>query len=111
MRVGEVEIQRAWDDVCARFPFQGYLDPLRRSNLDVARTVARFLAPGSCILDFGAGPADKTALLARLGYRCTAMDDLADEWHKRGLARDMILQFAAAMDVEFIQLDGQGLPP
>jgi SAM-dependent methyltransferase len=109
--VSEAAIARAWKEVEARFPFRGYLTPLHRGNIDVARTVSRYLPTGSRILDFGAGPADKTALLASLGYKCIAMDDLADEWHKRDRAREMILRFAADMGIEFIQLDGRNLPP
>jgi len=84
---------------------------LRPGTEDVARTVCRYLPAGAQILDFGAGPADKTAVLAELGYACVAMDDLKDEWHVRGNAREMILDFAAEMDVQFISMDGDGLPP
>jgi SAM-dependent methyltransferase len=111
MPISEVALQRAWNDVVARFPFPGYLAPLRRGNLDIARTVSRYLPTGSRVLDFGAGPADKTALLACLGYKCIAMDDLEDEWHRLGNARERILDFAAGMGIEFIRLDGNGLPP
>src|ERR1700730_7018142 len=105
MQVSEIELQQAWDRLVTRFPFPGYLDPLRSGTEDVARTVSRYLPAGSSVLDFGAGPADKTAVLAALGYACTAMDDLNDEWHVRGNARQMILDFAADMGVEFIPLD------
>src|SRR5690242_17743867 len=101
MGVSETDLRQAWDRVAARFPFPGYLDPLRAGTEDVARTVAEYLPPGSRVLDFGAGPADKTAVLAALGYACTAVDDLKDEWHLRGQARQMILDFAADMGVEF----------
>jgi SAM-dependent methyltransferase len=109
--VGEVELQRAWDSVATRFPFEGYLDPLRPGTEDVARTVSKYLPMGSQVLDFGAGPADKTAVLAVLGFECTAMDDLKDEWHVRGNAREKILDFAAEMGVRFVPLDGDGLAP
>lgn len=110
MAVSEAGVQQACDRVAARFPFPGYLDPLRPGTEDVARTVCRYLDAGSRILDFGAGPADKTAVLAALGYSCTAMDDLNDEWHLRGQARQRILDFAADMGVDFIVLDGAQLP-
>lgn len=111
MQVSEVALQKAWDRVAACFPFPGYLDPLRPGTEDVARTVSRYLPAGSHVLDFGAGPADKTAVLAVLGYECTAMDDLKDEWHVRGNARELILDFAADTGVQFLPLDGDGLPP
>jgi SAM-dependent methyltransferase len=110
MQVSETELQQAWDRLVTRFPFPGYLGPLRPGTEDVARTVSHYLPVGSRVLDFGAGPADKTAVLATLGYACTAMDDLNDEWHVRGLARQMILDFAADMGVEFIPLDGKPAP-
>ena len=110
MQVSEAALQRAWAQLVAHFPFPGYLDPLRRSHLDVACTVSHYLPEGSRLLDYGAGPADKTALLAILGYKCTAMDDLEDEWHTRGEARQMILDFAADMGIDFVVLDGEGMP-
>ena len=111
MQVSEFSLQKAWNRVAERFPFPGYLDPLRPGTEDVARTVSRYLPAGARLLDFGAGPADKTAVLAALGYDCVAMDDLKDEWHLRGNAREMILDFAADMDVQFISMEGDGLPP
>jgi len=109
--VSEESIQRGWDRLIDHFPFTGYLDHLHDGSIDVARTVVRYLPAGSRILDFGAGPADKTALLAEMGYACTAMDDLDDEWHRRGEARQLILDFAAQMGVDFVLLDREGLPP
>ncbi len=109
MQASEVVLQNAWERVSARFPFPGYLDPLRASSEDVARTVLRYLPAGSRVLDYGAGPADKTALLAVLGYECVAMDDLKDEWHTRGNSRRSILDFADEMGVQFITLDGNGI--
>ena len=99
---GEAQLRIAGADVLARFPFPGYFDPDLGGHLWIARTVARYLPPGSRLLDFGAGAADKTAVLAALGYRCTAVDDLADEWHLRGGARDRILAFAAQSGIEFV---------
>lgn len=99
--VSDALLRSAADAVVARFPFPGYFDPALGGHLSIARTVAHYLPPGSRLLDFGAGAADKTAVLAASGYRCTAVDDLSDEWHLRGGARDRILHFAAAMGIEF----------
>ncbi|WP_030174499.1 class I SAM-dependent methyltransferase [Streptomyces sp. NRRL S-813] len=106
----DAEMERAVAQVIDAFPFGGYFDPELGGHITLAQTVQRFLGPGSRILDFGAGPADKTAVLAALGYRCTAVDDLQDEWHKRGRARELILDFAEKMGIEYIQLDGGALP-
>jgi SAM-dependent methyltransferase len=59
MPVGEAELQDTWNQVLDRFPFPDYIQ-IPRGHLEVARTVARLLPPGSRVLDFGAGPADKT---------------------------------------------------
>jgi SAM-dependent methyltransferase len=110
MQPSQTELKAAVEKVGERFPFPGYIDPFVSGHLSVAQTVTRYLAPGSRLLDFGAGPADKTAVLAALGYKCTAIDDLGDEWHKRGETRRMILDFAEDMGVEYITLDTHELP-
>lgn len=102
MHVSEGRAERACDDALARFPFPGYFDPALGGHRSIVRTVARHLPPGSRLLDFGAGAADKTAPLAALGYQCTAVDDLSDEWHQRGDARRRIHDFAAAMGIEYL---------
>jgi SAM-dependent methyltransferase len=106
----DVEMKHAVAQVTDAFPFRGYVKPTLSGHITVAQTVQQFLKPGSRILDFGAGPADKTAVLAALGYQCTAVDDLQDEWHKRGSARQRILDFAEKMGIEYIPLDGGTLP-
>lgn len=102
MNVTEAEVQRACAKTLARFPFPGYFDPALGGHQAIVRTVARFLAPGSRLLDFGAGAADKTAPLAALSYRCTAVDDLSDEWHQRGNSRQRIRDFAAATGIDYV---------
>ncbi|MEV5309652.1 methyltransferase domain-containing protein [Streptomyces sp. NPDC052610] len=106
----DAEMEQAVARVTDAFPFPGYFDPELSGHITIAQTVRRFLEPGSRILDFGAGPADKTAVLAALGYRCTAADDLQDEWHQRGGARQRILDFAEKMGIEYVPLDGGDIP-
>ncbi len=110
MQLSQTELKAAADEVVKRFPFPGYFDPFLNGHLSVAQTVTRYLAPGSRLLDFGAGPADKTAIFAALGYKCTAVDDFGDGWHTRGDARQMILNFAEDMGIEYITLDTDELP-
>ncbi|WP_328351398.1 class I SAM-dependent methyltransferase [Mycobacterium sp. NBC_00419] len=110
MQFSKVELESASARVVERFPFRGYFDPALNGHLTIAQTVARYLPPGSRLLDFGAGPADKTAILAVLGYKCTAVDDLADEWHKRGNARQAIFDFAADMNIEYSTLGLESVP-
>jgi SAM-dependent methyltransferase len=98
-----------WQQVRARFPFSGYMQR-DKAHVGIAYTILRHLPPGAKILDFGAGPCDKTAVLAALGYNCTAADDLADEWHSINGNREKILDFAASFAIEFVHLDGRTLP-
>lgn len=106
MTVPETQLRQACAEAVAQFPFPGYFDPLLGGHLSIARTVCRYLPPGSRLLDFGAGAADKTAPLAALGYRCTAIDDLGDEWHQQGDARKRILEFADRMDISYLNSAG-----
>ena len=73
----------------------------RSSHLNVAETVCRHLQPGARILDFGSGPCDKAAILQLLGYKCSALDDLQDDWHKLPGNKERILEFARKSGVEF----------
>ena len=66
-------------------PFEGYMSPkktVKGAYSDIAKTILRYLQPGSTILDFGCGPCDKTAVLQFLDFHCSACDDLQDDWHK-----------------------------
>ncbi|MDT5009583.1 MAG: hypothetical protein QOH57_1200 [Mycobacterium sp.] len=111
MSIGEAELQEAWNLVLERFPFPEYIKT-PRNHVDVPRTIARYLPPGSRVLDFGAGPADKTGVAAAAGFKCTAMDDLQDSWHKKPQTRQAILDYAANMGIDYITLNGQEtLPP
>ena len=110
MQVTKTDLERVAAKVIERFPLADYFDPFLSGHLSIAQTVSRYLAPGSRLLDFGAGPADKTAVLAALGYKCTAIDDLGDEWHKRGEARQMILDFADEMGIDYITLETNDIP-
>lgn len=62
--------------------------------LNIADTVMRHLPNGGKILDFGCGPMDKTAVLARLGYQCVGYDDLNDPWHRVPGNLEKIKEFA-----------------
>lgn len=87
------------------FPFPGYFDyggQPASDYLAIAETVGRVLAPGSTILDFGCGPCDKAAVLARMGYRCSGLDDLNDAWHRRDDNHDKIHRYAEDFGVELV---------
>jgi SAM-dependent methyltransferase len=105
-------IDQAIQRVRERFPFQEQAAvrwPVQTYR-NLAETVMRYLPPGSRILDFGAGPADKTAVLQELGYKCTAYDELKDTWHNLRDNRQRILQFAADTGIEYVVATDHKLP-
>lgn len=105
-----MDVDGAIEAVRAAFPFEGYTDTQVDAYRGIASAVAEHLPPGGRILDVGAGPCDKTAVLARLGYCCAATDDLRDDWHLVPGHREKIEAFAAGAGVEF-RLAGDGAAP
>jgi len=106
-------IEQAILAVNRRFPFEGYLHTSRPGNaalVNIARTVQRHVAPQGRILDFGCGPCDKTAVLQELGYRCSACDDLGDNWHNRDGNREKLTAFALDCGIDF-RLTSDGAIP
>jgi len=104
-RVAEAAVGR----VDKRFPFSGYITSSPRSHAHIADIVLQSVPPGGVVLDFAAGPLDKTAVLAELGYRCIAVDDLSDPWHLLDGNRERILAFAAEEGIDY-RLAGDALP-
>jgi 2-polyprenyl-3-methyl-5-hydroxy-6-metoxy-1,4-benzoquinol methylase len=95
--------------VAERFPLKDYVNIRAGSHLNIATAVARHAQQGAKILDFGAGPCDKTAVLQAMGFECHAYDDLQDAWH--GQAQRKILDFAASLGIQFtLAREGQPLP-
>lgn len=97
----------AMDELIRTFPFPGYVKPdqARLSFRPAADLLARHAPAGAHVLDFGSGPADMDVVLSRMGYRCTACDDLRDPWHMAPGAREKILSYAARHGVEFEVLE------
>lgn len=95
------EVMRAIETVTRDFPFPGYIQAAPRSHRETALTVLRHVPRGGRILDFAAGPLDKTAVLQELGYRCSAYDDLSDPWHEIGDNRAQILDYAAEIGIDY----------
>jgi len=102
----KADIGALLEELGGRFPFPGYVTPDKGIYAAVAGAVAAHLPAGATLLDFGAGAGDKTALLQSLGYRCTAVDDLGDHWHRLPGVRDKILDFARGEGVDFRLWDG-----
>ena len=97
------EIARAFLEMRKEFPFSGYVN----NKLDkyihiVSRIMKECSLPGSKILSIGSGPCDLEAILSKLGYKITAIDDLNDHWHLIGKNRERIKDFAKRMNIELI---------
>ena len=93
-----------------RFPFRGYMRPERGAYHNIARTILRHLHPGDRILDAGAGPADITAVLQCLGFRCSAFDDLSDRWHELEGNREKLLEFARETGIDYRVAPADAIP-
>ena len=93
------------------FPFKGYIHSgSEGAYLNIAKTVLRYLQPGSKILDFGCGPCDKTSVLQYLGFKCSGYDDLQDDWHKLPGNQEKIMSFAREHGIDFRLGNGGILP-
>lgn len=88
------------EEVMREFPFPGYMESKWHAYNSIATNCLSLLPPGARILDFGAGPCDKAAVLSRIGYNCSAVDDLEDDWHQIGSNRDKLCEFARSHRVE-----------
>ncbi len=104
-RVSPLSLAASMDEVTRKFPFPGYMEARRNAYQSIVANCTRLLSPGAKILDFGAGPCDSTAILARMGFHCTAIDDLNDEWHGLGSNRQQIRSFASTAGVDLIVSD------
>lgn len=100
------------ETVSHRFPIDGYMTSMKAGGAytTVSSTVIKYLPAGATILDFGCGPCDKTAILQALGYKCSAFDDLEEDWHKQPGERDRILGFARDSGIDFRLANGNGFP-
>jgi len=95
-------IYEAFLEVKKEFPFKGYMECKLRKYLVISSLILKSVPLGSKILDVGCGPCDLTAILAKLGYSLTAIDDLRDPWHLMGKNRERIKNFAGEMGIELI---------
>lgn len=82
------------------FPFDDYIQPRHDKYSKIGKIVQKYLKPGDRLLDFGSDPCDTTAVLQHLGFRCSAFDDLGDEWHQRSNNRQKIMDFAKAEGID-----------
>ena len=92
------------------FPFEGYLHLGTGAQRSIAELVAQRVPAQGEILDIGCGPCDKTAVLSRMGYRCTGIDDFGDPWHREGQNLARIGRFARSAGVDLLEGDGHAVP-
>ena len=96
------DLEDAWVRLNNEFPFKGYINHARKSGyFNMVRKVAKWTGTDVSVLDFGAGPCDKTALFSLVGMQVTAFDDLQDSWHKIDGNRDTILKFAESVGITY----------
>lgn len=93
-----------------KFPFPGYMDATRYPYINIGNTAIRYLSSGARILDVGSGPCDKTAVLAALGFRCTAYDDFKDGWHTKGGNMEKINAFCNEFGIDLVTTMSNDLP-
>lgn len=104
------DLEDGWKRLNREFPFEGYIRPARKSGyFEMVRRVAKWGGRNASVLDFGAGPCDKTALFAYVGMKITAFDDLQDAWHKLDGNKEKILDFAKSAGIEYCVPGTEGL--
>ena len=96
-------LEAGWRDINESFPFENYINPARKSGyFDMVKKVAKWSGTDVHVLDFGAGPCDKTALFAKAGMRVTAFDTLNDSWVRKDNNRQKILDFASSLGIDYL---------
>lgn len=99
----ESSLEIAWNWVTDNFPFDGYIPGARKqAYFSLPNSLMDILPLNSEILDFGAGPCDKTAILSQVGYKVTAYDDLGDEWYNLKNNKNEILRFANLAGIKYL---------
>lgn len=111
-RITARELDEAWKEVKDTFPFDGYIHEGRKSGYqDMVSKVAKWSVPDASVLDFGAGPCDKTAMFSKVGMKVTAFDTLQDAWHKLDGNRQKILDFSKSVGINYcLPSDDDPLP-
>ena len=97
---GAMQVEDVVNEVLGELPFPERIGVFSHAN--IAHTVLRYQLPGERILDFGAGACDKTAVVQKLGFQCTACDDLGDHWHSLPGVRERILEYARRVGIRFL---------
>ena len=100
--IPDCELEDAWTEVVTKFPFKGYIQSARKSGyFEMVRKVVKWSGRDAKVLDFGAGPCDKTALFALIGMEVEAYDTLQDAWHQLDDNKEKLLTFANSMGINY----------
>ena len=95
--------EKNWETIIKLFPFKGYIKESRKTGYKKMVSLISKWCPDDCkILDFGAGPCDKTAMFSLYGYKVTAFDTLEDAWHKLEGNKEKILKFSKQVNIDYI---------
>ena len=98
----KAEIKKCYNEVKKDFPFSRYMDHSLSKYFSIISIIMKECPPKSKILSVGSGPCDLEAVLSKIGYDVTAIDDLSDHWHLIGKNRERIKNFAKKMYVKLL---------
>ena len=93
-----------FNEVAKEFPIKGYLNSHSYYQHRAILAALELFFPnfeGLKLLDIGSGPMDKTALFQKMGFKCSAVDDLGDPWHKLGKNTEAIINFGKRVGIDF----------
>lgn len=97
------DIVQAFLEMQSEFPFgKEYVAGNLSKYITIIEQIMHEYPRGTKILSIGSGPCDLEAILSKLGYEITAIDDLNDQWHLIGKNRERIKNFAKQMNIELI---------
>jgi len=101
-KLNNKEMDVHWEKINVEFPFKGYIQPSRKTGYyDMVKKVVKWSGVDARVIDFGAGPCDKTALFSLVGMDVVAFDNLEDAWHKLNDNRQKILDFSAQVGIDY----------
>lgn len=101
MRVKNKRIYESFLEVSSAFPFKDYMENNYSKYETIISKIITNYPTESKILSIGSGPCDLEAIISRLNYDVTAVDDLSDQWHLIGKNQSRIQKFAREMDINF----------
>ena len=100
-------IKSSFLEVQKEFPFgEEALNGTLKRYTAIILKIMNYYPIGSKILSIGAGACALEAILSKLGYLVTAVDDLNDHWHLIGKNRERIKDFAQKMNIRLIVKSG-----